>query len=411
MSWQTEYSKDWMSKFFLFLISPFLGFLYSLKRINTKSSFLVFFLFSVFFGLNFTTSDGKDEFHSGDAAAYRMKFNQAKTLTQGELFDYYHEVLLMENEKQRDIYVPLMSYITTFISDSYHVFFAFLAIVFSFFMLSSFKFFSDDLTLRKTFPIWILLWMFVMTNSIFNINGCRFWTAAWIAVFCMFQIYRNGNKRYYLLACITPLVHQSYFFFLVILLLITLLGNRTSFWKVIFYLSFVVSSLSMQLMVDFSDYLPSALQFLVARYTEGDIVLKTNLYQVIHRFFDLGWTILLVVMMYRLMKHEQEISNNPKIAGLYKLLLVWMSICNFVMPIPSLGARYITLGLPILAYVWYHAFTTRGRYNGVLKFYPIVGIMGGYDLLYCYVSQSVPMSFYYTSPIYQFYKYIIQGVL
>ena len=285
MSWQTEYSKDWMSKFFLFLISPFLGFLYSLKRINTKSSFLVFFLFSVFFGLNFTTSDGKDEFHSGDAAAYRMKFNQAKTLTQGELFDYYHEVLLMENESQRDIYVPLMSYITAFISDSYHVFFAFLAIVFSFFMLLSFKFFSDDLAPRKTFPIWILLWMFVMTNSIFNINGCRFWTAAWIAVFCMFQIYRNGNKRYYLLACITPLVHQSYFFFLAILLLITLLGNRTSFWKVAFYLSFVVSSLSMQLIVDFSDYLPSALQFLVARYTEGDIVLKTNLYQVIHRFF------------------------------------------------------------------------------------------------------------------------------
>ena len=408
--WEIEQSSDVVLKVVTFLLTPFLGFLVALRRINTKSSFVIFFLFSVFFGLNFNTSSGRDETHTGDASQYRMFFEYDKNMTSGELRDIFNVYSSFQDEMTRDLYVPLMSFLTAKISDSYHVFFALLACVFAFFMLKSFKFISVELP-RNNIYILIILYLFALSNSIFNINGCRFWTSAWVAVYSMFQIFRNGNKRYFLLAAITPMIHASYWFFLFVLLIAYFFGKGLHFWKIVFFLSFILSSLSTQILVDLSDYLPASLQFLVDRYTDNDIEVKSNLYQIIHRIFDFARTVVLAYMMFLFMKHEKNIMNNPKINRLYPLLLVWMTICNFVMPIPSLGKRFIVLGYPILAYIWYIIFEKNQKYRRVLLIYPFAGLMGIYELIMCYLHFSVPLSFYYTSPLYQIYKYIILGVI
>lgn len=408
--WQNELSSDIFVKSILFLISPLLGFMMAIRRINTKSSFIVFFLFAVFFGLNFETSVGRDEINNGDASVYRWRFEILKDMSQGDVSDVFSAFMSFDDAQNRDIYVPLVAFLTSLISYNYHVFFAILAMVFAFFSLRTLRFFTSELEGRNNLYVLILLYLFAITNSIFNINGCRFWTAAWVAVYSLFQIFRNGNKRYYILAAITPMIHASYWFFLSVLLIAFFLQKATRFWKIFFFASFILSSVSMQLVVDLSSYLPSSLQFLVERYT-GEVELKTNLYQVIRRIFGLASTVLTVYMMYLLMKHEKEIKNNPKTNNLYPFLLVWMSICYFVMPIPSLGGRYIVLGSPILAYVWLVTFEKHCKYRNVLLLYPIANLMFIYELICCYIDYSVPMSFYYTSPIYQFYKYIIQGVI
>lgn len=408
--WDPEISSDALLKIISFIISPFLGFLFSIKRLNTKSSFIVFFLFSVFFGLNMETSIGKDDFHRGDAAQYRYKFEMYKSMSSGDVSDVFAAFRSFDDGNNRDIYVPIMSFIASRLSDNYHVFFAILAMVFAFFSLKSLRFFTSELEGKNSLCILILVYLFAMTNSIFNINGCRFWTAAWIAVYSMLQVYKNGNERYYILAAITPIIHASYWFFLGILLIAFFMRRATRFWRIFFFASFVLSSVSMQLVVDLSSYLPSSLQFLVERYT-GEVELKTNLYQVIRRIFGLASTVLTAYMMYLLMKHDKEIKNNPKTNNLFPLLLVWMSICYFVMPIPSLGGRYIVLGFPILAYVWLVTFEKHGKYRNVLLLYPVANLMFIYELICCYIDYSVPMSFYYTSPIYQLYKYIILGVI
>lgn len=409
--WQREISDDVSVKILGFLVSPLLGFLLALKRINTKSSFVIFFLFSVFFGLCFETSVGKDENNKGDAAQYRYKFEYYSALSRGDISDVVTAFTTFGDEKSRDIYVPVMSFVTSQISSDYHIFFALIACVFSFIMLKSLKFFTDELPERKNLSIFFLLYLFALTNSIFNINGCRYWTAAWVAVYSMFQIYLNGNRRFFLLAAITPMIHASYWFFLGILAIAYLLRKNVYLWKVLFFASFVLSSISMELLVDASDYLPPALQFLVERYTEGEHEVKTNLYQVLHRIFDFAGMTVRVYMVYLLMAHEKRVMSNPQTQMLYPLMLVWMSICQFVMPIPSLGGRYIVLSFPLLAYVWYIIFEKQAKYRNVLVIYLCTNMMAIYELLMCYIKYSVPMSFYYTSPIYQFYKYIILGVI
>lgn len=410
-NWRKEDPADVLLKFLSFLISPLLGLLVSIARINTKSSFVIFFLFSVFFGLCFTTVSGRDENNKGDAAQYRMRFEMNSGMDQHDLRDIITEYQTFENERNRDIYVPIMTFLALTISDSYHVFFALLAVVFAFFMLKTFHFFTKEFPGRINVYILILIYLFVLTNSIFNINGCRFWTAAWIAVYCVFKIYLTGDKRYYLLALITPLVHASYWFFLAVLLVAYLFGKGIRFWKFFFFASFILSSISIQLVADFSAYLPPTLQFLVERYTSGDGEIQTNLYQVLKRIFDFANLLVLAIMMYLLMKHEEVVFNNSKTHGLYPFLLVWMALCSFVMPIPSLGNRFIVLGLPILAYVWYLVFENQSQYRLLLLLYVITSMMNIYELICCYTLFSVPLSFYYTSPLFQIYNYLILGII
>jgi len=51
-TWIKEKKYDREVKWILFLISPFIGFIASLKDIKTRSSYMIFFLFFVLFGLS-----------------------------------------------------------------------------------------------------------------------------------------------------------------------------------------------------------------------------------------------------------------------------------------------------------------------------------------------------------------------
>ena len=252
--------------------------------------------------------------------------------------------------------------------------------------------------------------MFAVTNSIFNINGARFNTASWVAVYSMFQIYLNEKKKYIFLAAITPMIHASFWVFLGILLIHYFLGQKIRFWKIAFFLSFLLSSLSMQLVGNVGNHLPDSLQFLVNRYLENERTVQNNLYQVIRRGFAYGSSVLITYMIYLFMKNERIILNNTKTKGLYPLLLVWMTIVNFLMPVPSLGGRYLMLAYPFIAYIWYITFEKVSRYRKVLQWYPLVSLMFVYELAASYLEGSVPVSFYFTSPLYQLYKYAILGV-
>lgn len=47
-TWQKENNHDIILKLVLFLISPFFAFVYSLRTMRTRSSYVVYFLFAIF---------------------------------------------------------------------------------------------------------------------------------------------------------------------------------------------------------------------------------------------------------------------------------------------------------------------------------------------------------------------------
>src|SRR5690606_5049315 len=220
------------------LCSPFIAFLYSLRTIKTKSSYVVFFLFCVFFGLSFSVSAGKDEENKSDGASYREKFELYKYVSDSEFYYRFNEYFTFE-EGAKDYYFDTVAFYVSRVTDNYHIMFMVFAIVFAYFGLKSLRFLTSEPKFDASLSCLILVYLF-MINQIFNINGVRFWTAAWIGVYCIFQIFRNNNKKYFLLALCTPFFHGAFWVYIVVITFAYFSKCTRKLWVVLFFISFLV---------------------------------------------------------------------------------------------------------------------------------------------------------------------------
>lgn len=405
--WLKEENNDIVIKTISFLISPFIAFLYSLRRIKTKSSYVIFFLFAVFFGLSFTVGDYRYE-NTIDGISYRIEFEDYKNVSFNEYYDGLKGFLSLK-EGNKDYYFNTIAFYVSRITDNYHVMFMVFAIVFAFFQLKTFKIFTKEDNFNTSLACFILAYLFTI-NQIFNINGVRFWTAAWIGVFSIFQIFKYGNKKYFLLVLCTPFFHGTFWFFILILFLAYLLKRHEKFWIILFYISFIFSSFSVEIIRNSYSFAPDFLKFTINSYTSNDYInelasapVNTGL-GVFFRSLERYYMMFLVFIFIR---NSDIIKGNSKTKNLYLFLLVWMTFVNFVMPVPSFGERYILLAYPLIAYIWLVNFQSKkSKYNILIYILPLFMITRIYQLTMLNIKVLEP-NFYYSSPFYLIYKYLM----
>lgn len=392
--WPTENLIDKRTKYVLFLISPILGFLYALRRINTRSSYVVFFLFALCFGLSFTNNQ-KTKMEQGiDSDRYLTAFHQyvanpaADTIREDEN-DYYFDGIALGLSK---------------VTDNYHWMFLIFAGVFAFFQLKSLKYLTQEKEFQNSLGCLLLCFLFTY-NGIFNINGMRFWTAAWIAVFCMFKIYRDQNYKYLLLVALTPLVHLAYWLFVGMVVGSLLTKRFEKFWIIAFFISFAFSNFALYFVAENASLLPPALAEKALAYTSEKAVenrLDRNIFIIAFNYikqFYFGFIILLFII------HRKKIQNTPIKYNVFLALLVWMTFCNFAMSIPSVGVRFIILSYPLIAYIWLSIFKTQ-KYKLILFALPFVFAYDIYRLIQLYFTVLTP-SFYISSPLYLIFRNLI----
>lgn len=403
--WAKEVKQDVALKAFIFVLSPFFAFLYSLRTVKTKSSFVVFFLASIFFGMAFSVPYGKYGWDTSfDAQHYRVAFSDYINLSFEEFYDLLLNFLSFDDGK-KDFYFDTIAFYTSRFTDNYHALFTIFTVVFAFFALKSLKFLVLESNFDKSISSYLILYLFTV-NQIFNINGVRFWTASWIAVYCIFKIYRNGNLKYLILVALTPFIHGVFWIFIGVLILIKLLKGYERFWLFMFFLSFATSSLAFQFLEYTQSYLPSFLSLTVESYTSVEAIQKRGLQTAwVPVLFKTLIFLYLNLMLVIFIKHSKEIKNNLKTKNLYLFLLIWMTIFNFMMFVPSLGERFVAVVYPVFAYVWLVSFNTK-QYRWVLYFLPVVFSWLIYTQLQNY-NYVLSYDFYISSPVYIIYKYLI----
>jgi hypothetical protein len=332
----------------LFFIYPFAAFLFALKDVNRKYSFTVILLFNILFGYTFIAQN-----LTADSYSYIEGFNNyinIKNPYANDITDY-----LTFNSHIKDIYVISSYYIISRISDNYHILMAFWAFVFSFFFLKAFRFFINRPEFNNSLIAYILAFYFMFSNNIFNINGVRYWTAAWIALYVIFEIVVNRNYKFLLLSLITPLVHISYSIFVCILILYLISKRYRKLWIIVFVLSFFVSELSLKLVQNYEQLAPKVIQNLIWSYTEEfklqssiisfeSLPLYSKILLSLPKYF-------LNVLMFLFIVNYKHLKNNIEAHSSYSFLLVWLSFSNFTMPIPSFGNRFLILSIPVFAYL------------------------------------------------------------
>lgn len=407
-SWPKENRVDIAVKIVLFILSPFFSFLYSLHNMKTKSSYLIFFLTAIIFGLSFTVPSGKTAINRADGASYRENFEFYKYVDLNEYIEGFKKYVNFEDDGAKDYYFDTTAFFVSRVTDNYHVMFMIFAIIFAYFSLKSFKFLTSEYNFKTSLACFILAYLF-MINQIFNINGMRFWTAAWVAVYSIFQIFRNGNKRYFLLALLTPFIHGSYWIFIGILTIGYFLKRFKKIWLVLFFISFFVSTISVEFVRNMIDSLPPFLAKMAISYTDPEYITERNAsgtgFSWVEDLFNILVKLYINLMVFLFIKNSKLILNNSNTSNLYSFLLVLMSFVNFTMPIPSVGGRFIMLSYPLISYIWLVNFKGY-KYKIFLYIAPFIFLFSIYEQIILYIMVLEP-NFLISSPFYLIYKYLI----
>lgn len=409
--WSIETRKDLLGKLILFPLSPLLATIYSFKRANTKSSYTIFFLTSILFGLAFIAElPGLSESYI-DSQSYRRRFEEYLTTTDNE-FLYKLDLYLTFDSNIKDFYFDTIAFYVSRVSDNYHIMFMVFAIVFSYFSLRSFRFLTSETAFDSSVISYILAYFFLY-NQIFNINGVRFWTAAWIAVYCIFNIIKKDNKKYYFLMFITPFVHGSYWVLIFVFVIANVSKRFNRFWIFMFLLSIIFSNFSLILVQvltgTFESYLPKFLIRLTEVYTSQEVLTEKSEwsgYGWIYVSFDYLKQAYLTGIFFILFIQRKTILNNIASRQLFLFLVVYLTCFNFLLAIPSLGARFLVLAFPMIAYIWLVCFKEKKLYEWYIFLLPVAFFWDIITKLLLY-SRVLDLHSLLLSPIFLFYSNII----
>lgn len=333
----------------VFFIHPFASFLIALNNLKSKRSFTVIFLFFVLFGYTFiATNESADSFHYiNEFKDYTRNpsFNLSNDLKEYFTFDSYI----------KDIYTIITYYLISSFTDNYHLLMALWAAVFSYFFLKSFRFFVEREEFRTSLITALLAFLFIFSNNIFNINGVRFNTAAWVAVYSVFEIVINKKYKYFILALVTPLVHITYISFVVVLILYIFLSKLEKGWIFLFIISFFISEITVNLVQTYQMQLPPALQSMIWSYASEDNLQQR--YQIVEslpqyaKFLNALPRYFIQLLMIFFIFNSKKIKKKEESKSVYLFLLIWLSFCNFTMAIPSFGNRFLMLSAPFICYL------------------------------------------------------------
>lgn len=402
-SFLIEDRNDVVVKVLLFLFSPFIGFLYSLKRINTKSSFVIFFLFALCFGLCFTPENHTRGYIDGQSYAEKFVHNSNISIT---TFVNDFEQYISFETKDKDFYFNLLTFLVSRFTDNYHVFFLFAAFIFSFFQLKTFKYLTNEKEFDNSYICFLFCFLFLKI-SIFNINGIRFWTGYWIAMFALFKIFRDNNYKYISLLLLASFCHGTLFLLFPIVFVAIFLKKFTKSWIFLYFLSFVVGNLAFEIVLDVRDYLPMFMQSLIDSYTAEEAIEMRNAegtgFWFVGEVFRYIVKIFLFIAMLLIIKSKNQINNDSRTKNIFALLLVLMTFSNFVLGVPSLGVRFMMFTYPLIAYICLLFF--KKRYSIFFALIPVFYFMEIFQELRRY-TEVLNIDFFITSPIYLMFKYL-----
>lgn len=413
-SWELECKNDLTIKILAFLLSPVLGMLYSLYRINTRSSFVILFLSFTIFGLSLVVPETETDDYNFDSVRYRSWFENSVT----DDFDDFKENFFsfVNFTGDNDFYSSTLYFVVSRFTDNYQVMFMIAAMVLALFMLKSLRFLVREDNYHFSLSCLCILFLF-MIAQIEKVVMFRFYTAYWIAIYSIFQIFINENKRYLFLLLLTPFFHASFFVLYLLLPMYYFIRKSYKVSVFMFICSFVVSLFSLTLLTYFMSFLPESLSLHYSSYIEEDYIEKINRggsgFIWVVRVFETVLRVVVNIMILVFIRNYKTNIQSTKCESLYKFLLILMSFVNVTFMIPAVGSRFVMFAFPIIAYILLVCFYYQ-QYRNLI--YIFAGLFIFIFLFLPFNIYQIPclkfyndlwgLSFVFVSPIYSFFNYL-----
>ena len=378
------------SKFFLFILNPFVSAIFSLKDIRDGVSHKFLYAWFLIFGIGFCAiSEAADSFR------YVEKFMIEHNYTWPQYMMEIYEYFTFESNI-KDIYTLTVNFFVGRFTDNYHWTYFIYAAVFGFFYIKSLKIFLRHSNVSSNVVFYMLLFMFCYSNPIYNINGVRFWTAAWIGVYVALSVFVEKDHKKLLLLMLLPLIHGSSVIWVAIMAIALLLSRFQTITISFFIASSFVSAVSyIDILDDYSYLLPQFMQNQLWSYTESEMALKrlsgVSEYGEVYADFLMALPgYFQILLSYLLILNRKKINRDKHAGHILAIMLALAAITNFLSGIPSMG-RFRVLVIPILVIVWAYNYEILKKYYFCFR---VVPFLYAYSLLYWYRRMSAISELY-----------------
>lgn len=373
----------------LFIIWPFGAFLASLRNITSKSSQFIYILFTTLFGLSFS-------FTMESADSYRVAW----------VFDKYNHGTIAStiqdysNGSITDFYKPFAYALVESFSNNPKFIFAFFGFIFGVFSYKSLKLFFQVKGIEKSIYVSILGLVFFSLNSIVNINGARFWTAAIICLCAIINLFVHNKKIWIIPLLGTIIIHFSFLFIVPFIIFSYALRKNLFENKMMFNLlflsyifTFLISLLLDNSLFNFnfsSSILPQSISRKIELYNSLEV---TESYEkrgetLFHKFtktFNFLARFYIFILILSIRKNFKiETERNKSLRYLFAIVLFFLSI-GFLLSIVPSGGRFLNIGTQLFMFFllrYYLLNKSRFLKRYIIGFLPIYSFLIVFSVLF-----------------------------
>jgi hypothetical protein len=351
-----------------FMVWPFGTMIDALRRWRQPWAKNIFWLFCVFFGYTFIIADNIEG--SADSARYMEVLAEYRTSNMDikALFKSFY----FENSSNVDIAQPLITFLVSRFTSNPRILFAFFALIFGFFHSRNIWYVLSKMNRDPNLFLILYLFVFILLNPIWSINGFRMWTGAQIFIFGLLPYLLEGKTKMLPWSLLAVLFHFSFSIPLIILLIYLIFKNRINIYFALFIITSFLKEIDLYAVQSYLSFLPSVFQSRASGYTNIDYAESVAMAgQALNWYLPLAskgltWVIYMIVIY--IYAFSRDFLKQKGLLSLFCFSVLLYSAANILSLVPS-GGRFINVASTLLFafFILYFSFPQKTTPLNILK--------------------------------------------
>ena len=365
MSYLQTYEKNdnqMCQKIILYMLWPFGTWLSCLRTPNTKSSYLIFFLFSLLICWHMSPAEMssiKDDF-TGIVERFI-----STDISWQQLCKEYDLYFSLSDDSMKDLFELTLTYIVKeYFDGNYHFFFLLSSIPVAYCQLRCLRYFTnDDKFASRTWDAFFLIFMFIFVRDIFTCQNPRFSIGFWVCVTSTLTFFLLPHKKIIcaLLITTSPFFHSGLLVYVLIFWILIFVRNKTlanyaSLLSIpfIFFDADIFSDLNINIGI-----VPSSIQNWVELYMSDDFYAKyvggegKSGFWWISASFRYFNKIAIILLTFDIIKSNEQNNDNLSLEFFKQYYLLFFALVNMIQFVPVLGGRYYWILEAFCIVLWF----------------------------------------------------------
>lgn len=322
------------------LVWPFFSLILALVNWRSRWSKNIVWVFCGFFGMSFVISN--DEMDANRYSGYLEDLHRSDIT----FIQYWRLINDGELNGRGDYVEPLVRYIVSVFTEDYRILFLIFGLIFGFFFSRNLWFLLNYCKPRIRHFLFPLIILFTFLVPIWEINGFRFWTAAHIFFYAVWQLYFNeSSKRAIFFAMLSIFTHVAFIFPSSLLLIFHFLPKRWWMFIALILASFMLINLNLKF---FASLLPESSSlpgvnllkgYLLEEYADNRAK-EINRFNWYVRYQNLLLYYYVIIISSLVYFNRQKLCSDKDIRYLFMFGLFIYATTNIINVIPSSGRFY-----------------------------------------------------------------------